>query len=520
MRRPALLSCAALASLALTALPSTAAAQRLQPWTFRLEAGAGTTIRDFDHSEVNTDTVALVGTARIAINLFSTPLAIQLGGSFGHFFRDSTFGDNIPLINITAGLRFEPMLGSVGRLWIDANGGASLPGAVTSPGFDGGLGFEFQVTDGIAFGPYGRVGYIVDGRRLTQPLGSTPQTMLSLSQDGTDVSYGHAGLTLAFRGVADAPPPRPAPPADRDHDGVNDPDDLCADQPAGDHPDPARRGCPAADTDSDGVFDPDDQCPSVAAGDHPDPARAGCPIPDTDHDGVLDPQDQCVSEPAGEHPNPERAGCPDGDGDHDGVFDHADQCPAEPIGLHADPARAGCPAPDRDHDSVPDLTDHCPDRPGAPSADPVRNGCPGLVLVDGGQIRINRPVFFAPNRDVVLRTSFPVLTAVADALAATPEIRHVSVEGHTDDVGDDAANLELSQRRAASVVTWLTSHGIDAARLRSTGFGETRPVTPGTSTRVRAQNRRVEFRIVPDGEASAPAATTPATTPAATTPAP
>ena len=54
MRRPALVSCAALASLALTALPSTALAQRLQPWTFRLEAGAGTTIRDFDHSDVNT----------------------------------------------------------------------------------------------------------------------------------------------------------------------------------------------------------------------------------------------------------------------------------------------------------------------------------------------------------------------------------------------------------------------------------------------------------------------------------
>ena len=164
---------------------------------------------------------------------------------------------------------------------------------------------------------------------------------------------------------------------------------------------------------------------------------------------------------------------------------------------------------------MPDLTDHCPDRPGAPSADPLRNGCPGLVLVDGGQIRINRPVFFAPNRDVVLRTSFPVLTAVADALAATPEIRHVSVEGHTDDVGEDAANLALSQRRAASVVAWLTGHGIDAARLTSTGFGETRPVTPGTTAAIRAQNRRVEFHIVPEGEAQAPAAApAPSATPA------
>ena len=510
MRRPALVSCAALASLALTALPSTAAAQRLQPWTFRIEAGAGTTIRDFDHSDVNTDTTTLVGTARLAVNLFSTPLAFQLGGAFGRFFRGSA-GDSVGLITLTAGLRLEPMLGSVGRLWIDANGGAALPGSVTSPGFDAGLGFEFQVTPGISFGPYGRFGYIWDGRAAVPAIGTAGQASLSLSQASPDISYWHAGLTLAFRGVADAPPP-PPPPADRDHDGVNDPDDLCADQPMGDHPDAARRGCPAADTDGDGVFDPDDQCVNEAAGEHPDPARMGCPTPDTDHDGVLDPQDQCVNEAAGEHPNPERVGCPDGDGDHDGVLDHGDQCPTEAVGLQPDPARAGCPAPDRDHDSVPDLTDHCPDRPGAPSADPLRNGCPGLVLVDGGQIRINRPVFFAPNRDAVLATSFPVLTAVADALAATPSIRHVSVEGHTDDVGEEAANLALSQRRAASVVTWLTGHGIAADRLTSLGFGETRPVTPGTTPAIRAQNRRVEFRIV--GDAQAPG-TQPESTPAA-----
>jgi outer membrane protein OmpA-like peptidoglycan-associated protein len=513
MRRPALLSCAALASLALTALPSTAAAQHIQPWTFRLEAGAGTTIRDFDHDGVNTDTIVVAGTARVAVNLFSSPFALQLGGAFGRFFRDPAFGNSLALLTLNAGVRFEPMLGDVGRLWFDVNAGAALPGTVTSPGLDAGLGFEFQVTRGVSFGPYGRFGYIWNGRNAVPSIAANAgQPSLSLSQASPDVSYWHAGLTLAFRGVADPVviPPPPVP-TDRDHDGVTDPTDLCADQPRGDHPDPARLGCPSADADGDGVFDPDDQCVSVPAGAHPDAARAGCPTPDTDGDGVLDPQDQCVNEPAGEHPNPERAGCPDGDGDHDGVFDHADQCPTEPVGLHADPARAGCPAPDRDHDSVPDLTDHCPDRPGAPSADPMRNGCPGLVLVDGGQIRINRPVFFAPNHDVVLRTSFPVLTAMADALAATPEIRHISVEGHTDDIGEEATNLDLSRRRAASVVAWLTGHGIDAARLASTGFGETRPVTPGTTGAIRARNRRVEFRIVADSEVAAPA-------PAATSP--
>ena len=61
-----------------------------------------------------------------------------------------------------------------------------------------------------------------------------------------------------------------------------------------------------------------------------------------------------------------------------------------------------CPASDRDNDAVPDSTDACPDRPGAPSSNPRLNGCPGLVLVTGGVIRINRPVFFANNSDQIL----------------------------------------------------------------------------------------------------------------------
>ena len=97
-------------------------------------------------------------------------------------------------------------------------------------------------------------------------------------------------------------------------------------------------------------------------------------------------------------------------------------------------------------------------------------------------MRINRPVFFATNSDRILPASNAVLTAVAEALRATPEIRRVNVEGHTDDVGDDTANLELSRRRAASVVQWLSTRGrIDAARFTSEGFGETRPVAQGTT---------------------------------------
>lgn len=287
-----------------------------------------------------------------------------------------------------------------------------------------------------------------------------------------------------------------APPRDRDRDGVLDPEDLCPDEPRGDHPDPERLGCPQRDRDGDGVRDARDLCVDVPRGPHPDPARLGCPLPDSDGDGVFDDADRCVNTAAGDHPDPDRAGCPDGDRDADRVLDHDDLCPDEPQGLHPDPARRGCPAPDRDLDTVPDAADACPDQPGAPSTNPARNGCPGLVRIVNGHIAILRPVYFATNRDVILARSFPVLTAVREALEATPEVRRVAIEGHTDDVGRDEANLSLSERRAASVMRWLVERGVSEARLESHGYGETRPIVPNTSNAARAQNRRVDFRIV------------------------
>jgi OOP family OmpA-OmpF porin len=304
--------------------------------------------------------------------------------------------------------------------------------------------------------------------------------------------------------LAYAPVRRPAAPApqDTDGDGVLDPDDQCVDVPQGNNPDPNRRGCPLGDRDRDGVLDPDDQCVDVPQGDHPDPERRGCPLNDTDRDGVFDNEDQCVNEPQGEHPDPNRRGCPDGDADGDGVLNAQDQCRDVPQGSRPDPQRPGCPMPDRDNDTVPDDVDHCPDQPGAPHPDPNRNGCPGLVRVAGCQIQINSPVFFATNRDTILPRSFPVLQAVGDALRATQDIRRVSIEGHTDDVGDDNSNMDLSNRRAASVQRWLVEHQVEPARLEFHGFGETRPLRNVAGLRgralrdARAQNRRVDFRIV------------------------
>jgi len=89
-----------------------------------------------------------------------------------------------------------------------------------------------------------------------------------------------------------------------------------------------------------------------------------------------------------------------------------------------------------------------------------------------------------------------VLSAVADALRATPNIKRLDVEGHTDAQGKAESNVDLSRRRAESVRRWLASHGVEAERLEAHGFGGGRPVATNKTSTGRAANRRVEFVIL------------------------
>ncbi len=469
----------ALLSLALLALPRRADAQVARRFAVHVEGGAGTMLASYQRDTLGYGLMAQ-GAVRLAFTVVG-PLAVQVSGE--SWFAPSSQGDG-QQYSLAGGLRFEPTIGRVGRVFVDGNVGLGRSIDLSRLTTNVGLGAEFNLGLGFAVGPVARLGVL----------------FASDSDHPSDALYWFGGASVSWRlPVRD---PEPVRIADRDHDGVLDPADRCPDEPAGARPDPALPGCPARDRDHDAVLDPDDLCPDVPAGDHPDPARRGCPVPDADSDGVLDPDDACPTLAQGDHPDPTRRGCPDNDQDNDTVTDHADVCPTVPMGAHPDPARRGCPFPDRDGDSVPDAVDACPDVPGAPSTRPGRNGCPGLVRVERGMIRILRPVFFANNSDVILRQSGAVLAAVADALRADPSLRRVSIEGHTDDVADDASNLALSQRRAASVRRDLVGRGVADDRLEAHGFGETRPVNPAHTRAARALNRRVEFRIVSFGEGS------------------
>ena len=271
------------------------------------------------------------------------------------------------------------------------------------------------------------------------------------------------------------PPPPPLPPAkpleDTDHDGVLDPYDACW-RVAGD---PNLDGCP--DADHDGIQEANDLCPQLAG----DAKWGGCP--DTDHDGIPDPNDACPLLPGDAN---RTDGCPDAD--HDGVIDPNDACPQ----AAGDPNRAdGCA--DRDGDGVVDTLDSCPD-----AAGPAENhGCakPSAVTIGAGKLELAGSINFETGKDVIKSDSFGLLDALVKVLNDHPEIAHLSIEGHTDNQGKADKNLDLSKRRAKSVQTYAVTHGIDAGRLESTGFGQERPVVPNTSSAGRAKNRRVEFLI-------------------------
>jgi OOP family OmpA-OmpF porin len=100
-------------------------------------------------------------------------------------------------------------------------------------------------------------------------------------------------------------------------------------------------------------------------------------------------------------------------------------------------------------------------------------------------------IHFDTGKATILPDSESLLSEIAKMLKQNPDVK-LSVEGHTDNVGATAANQALSEKRAQAVVAWLTTHGVEAARLKAKGWGQSKPVAD-SSEDGRAKNRRVEL---------------------------
>lgn len=202
-----------------------------------------------------------------------------------------------------------------------------------------------------------------------------------------------------------------------------------------------------ADDDNDGVPNSKDKCPTTPQGDVVD--ANGCTIVlDDDKDGVPNAQDKCPDTPHGTQVDAN--GCTlfiDGDDDNDGVLNSMDKCLETPQGYAVD-----------------------------------ANGC---------EQTLNLHILFELGSYNVDAQSKVNIEKFATFLKNSPAY-NVEIIGHTDNIGQEAKNKSLSQKRAEVVRDMIIAHGVDATRIEATGMGEESPIASNETPEGRAQNRRIE----------------------------
>ncbi len=375
--------------------------------------------------------VALSGSSRSA----PTGLAELDGATGGH---------------LAAGLRINPFAASsledaLGGLWLSGGLGASLTGGSVAPVLDAFLGYNFKLSRKFSLGP--ALGYL-----------------LVLQTDKDSPRPENANLALfGINGSFDFASPEPRV-VDRDYDGILDKSDACPDHPE----------------DRDGFEDED-----------------GCPEADNDQDGIIDGEDRCPLDPEDKDGFEDEDGCSDVDNDADQVRDVDDECPLDAEDRDGFEDEDGCPEPDNDGDGIIDLKDLCPNEPEIVNGIADNDGCPDAesVRVVGDKIELDQKIHFWTNSHVIRGMSYPVLDKLARFLVEHAEYVKVDIEGHADRRGDEEFNLDLSRRRARSILEFLAKRGVDESRLASEGFGSSRPLVDADNEGAWFMNRRVEFVV-------------------------
>lgn len=339
--------------------------------------------------------------------------------------------------------KLEPFLGiGGGYSWLD-EGPFNSNGYVDSSTLNG-IG-SFNTTFGLSYWVSDFIGFTLQ---------STYNYIMPKDTNIVQQHFTHsAGLSVRFGGK------------DTDGDGIYDKNDACPDVAGLE----TFNGCP--DTDGDGVQDSEDSCPEIVG----IPDYAGCP--DSDGDGVSDNKDRCPDVSGIES----MGGCPDSDGD--GITDAKDNCP-DTVGVRGN---RGCPWPDTDGDSVLDKDDKCPDEAGPAS----NGGCPEIEKILSSYAKT---INFDYGKSAIKDEVVEALQGIVALIKEYPNAEFV-VEGHTDSIGSESFNQTLSEERAASIVAFLVSNGIDTARLTAVGFGETSPISEDSTKEGMAQNRRVEIKL-------------------------
>jgi outer membrane protein OmpA-like peptidoglycan-associated protein len=270
---------------------------------------------------------------------------------------------------------------------------------------------------------------------------------------------------------------------------------------------------PLIDTDGDGLYDPgqglrkseEDNCPN-----EPGPrSNQGCPLIDSDGDGLWDPgqgapaneEDKCPNEPGPR----ETQGCPLKDSDGDGLYDpgqglpeaQVDKCPNEPGPRELQ----GCPPKDTDGDGFFDPgqglspEDKCPAEPESFNGYQDGDGCPDEVPANVKKFTgVVKGINFDVDKDTIRPNSKGTLDSAVKVLKEF-DVK-IEISGHTDSDGAADHNRDLSKRRAEAVKKYLVDNGIDAGRITTVGYGPDKPIADNKTKRGKAENRRIEFRLL------------------------
>ncbi|HAI68433.1 MAG TPA: flagellar motor protein MotB [Gammaproteobacteria bacterium] len=226
------------------------------------------------------------------------------------------------------------------------------------------------------------------------------------------------------------------------------------------------------------------------------PYRICGDIVDRDFDGIFDDEDVCPDNTReeigrGVEQSGPRKGCPI-DSDNDAVPDYRDNCPRDtPLEVSKGVDARGCPR-DSDQDGVADYKDMCP---GTPFGIEINvDGC-AVVIKDETPSVLSGDVAFAFNKADLSEPGQQSLQELLDNTGGPDLVNHLDIVGYTDSTGPDEYNLNLSEKRAASVANYFIGQGVSYDKIDQKGLGEENPVVPNDTKEGRRANRRVEITV-------------------------
>jgi len=214
---------------------------------------------------------------------------------------------------------------------------------------------------------------------------------------------------------------------------------------------------------------------------------------DTDGDGIMDKDDACPRQAEDYDGYEDADGCPDPDNDGDGILDVDDDCPLQAEDMDGWEDEDGCPDPDNDGDGILDVNDSCPNNAETFNNYQDEDGCPDESRAEIPKF-INIIFQFGTDR-IVGADHVPVLDYIAQVMQENPSMR-LKITGHTDNIGSEASNMKLSEKRAKAVLAEFVKLGLDESRFELDWKGESEPIDTNDTEEGRQRNRRIEFTVL------------------------